>query len=137
MNRLFLFLPIMMWLSPMIACAGQPKVTDVDWEWACGGSNIRVTRVDRQIVAIEAFAEHSTEGRGWICLLKEGEIISALYRHSIIKHTNELGKDGVYITEQHEDIVKTFHFPDHKLSGMDKALLKDLQEVIAKAKAGR
>ena len=137
MPRLLLLLPIVMWLSPLDAFAGKPKVTDVEWEPACGGSNIRVTRVDRQIVSIEAAVEHFAEGREWICLFKDGKIVSVLYRHFNVKRKQVEEKDGAFTTEQHDDIVQTFHFPDHKLSGMDKKLMKDLQEVIAKAKAGR
>lgn len=137
MHRLLLLLSIVMWLSPVDAFAGKPIVIDVEWEPACGGSNIRVTRVDRQIVAIEAEIEGSTQGWQWNCHFKDGEIISALYRHFTVKRKIAEGKDGAFTTEQHVDKVQTFHFPDHKLSGMDKALLKDLQKVIAKAKAGR
>lgn len=137
MHRLLLLLPIVMWLSLVDALAGKPTVTDVEWEPSCNGSNIKVTRVDRQIVAIEAYVQHSYEGREWICLFKDGKIVSVLYRHFNVKRKQVEGKDGDFTTELHDDIVKTFHFPDHKLSGMDKSLLKDLQDVIAKAKAGR
>ena len=115
-----------------VVLAGQPKVTDVDWEQACGGSNIRVTRVDGRIVAIEAFVEHFYEARQWQCHYKEGQIISALYRHSKVTRKT-VGDAGQFTTELHDDIVRTYHFPDHKLTGMPRDLLEDLQTVITRA----
>ena len=127
-----LFLALM---SQILAFAGQPKVTDVDWENACGGSNIRVTRVDGHIVVIDAEVEHYSEGREWVCHFLNGQIISALYRHFTVKRKMAEGGEGAFTTEQHDDLIKAFHFPDHKLTGMEKELIEDLRDVIARANA--
>ena len=115
-----------------IAYTGEPKVTDVEWEQACGGSNIRVTRVDQRIIAIEASVEHYYEARQWQCHFTDGKITSALYRHSKVTRKTA-GDAGEFTTELHDDVVVTYHFPDHKLTGMPRDLLEDLQTVIAKA----
>jgi hypothetical protein len=114
-----------------IVCAGEPKVTDLDWEQACGGSNIRVTRVDGRIVSIEAFAEHFYEARQWQCHYTDGQIVSALYRHSKVTR-KAVGDAGEFTTELHDDLVVTYHFPKHELAGMPSDLLEDLRTVIAK-----
>jgi hypothetical protein len=119
-------------LSPVIVFAGEPKVTNVDWEEACGGSNIRVTRVDGRIVAIDAVVEHYYEARAWQCHFKDGRITSALYRHAKVTRKG-IGDGGQFTTEQHDDVVTTYDFPDHKLTGMPPDLLEDLQTVLAKA----
>jgi len=122
-------------ITPILALSSQPVITDVDWESACGGSNIRVTRVDGYILSIDAEVEHYSEGRQWVCHFVNGQIISALYRHFTVKRKMAPGHtdDGAFTTEQHDDVVKTFHFPNHKLTGMDKELGDDLQDVITRA----
>jgi hypothetical protein len=117
------------------ALAGTPTVTDVDWENACGGSNIRVTRVDGHIISINAEVEHYWEGRQWVCHFVDGKIVSALYRHFTVTRKAAPEREGAFTTEQHDDLIKTFHFPDHKLTRMENALMEDLQDVIAKATA--
>jgi hypothetical protein len=114
------------------ALAGEPKITEVDWENACGGSNIRVTRVDGAIVAIDASVEHYYEARQWECHFVRGQIISALYRHSKVKRKATAQEDA-FTTELQDDLVTTFQFPNHKLTGMPQELLEDLQAVLAKA----
>jgi len=73
----------------IVSVAGEPKDTNIDWENACNGSNIRITRVDGKIVSIDAFVEHHFEGRQWQCHYTDGKIVSALYRHlwSSAKHS--------------------------------------------------
>jgi hypothetical protein len=115
-----------------IAYAGEPKVMNVDWEQACGGSNIRVTRVDGRVVAIDAFAEHFYEARQWQCHYQGGQIVSALYRHSKVTR-KAAGDAGEFTTELHDDVVATYHFPHHKLIGLPPDLLEDLRTVITKA----
>jgi hypothetical protein len=115
--------------------AGTPIVTDVDWENACGGSNIRVTPVDGRIVSINAEVEHYWEGRQWVCHFVDGKIVSALYRHFTVTRKGAPEREGAFTTEQHDDLIKTFRFPEHKLTRMEKALMEDLQDVIAKATA--
>ena len=115
-----------------LALAGEPQITDVEWENACGGSNIRVTRVDGAIVAIDASVEHFHEARQWQCHFLRGQMVSALYRHSNVKR-KAAGDEGQFTTELHDDVVTTFYFPDHKLTGMPHELLEDLRTVIAKA----
>jgi hypothetical protein len=115
-----------------LASAGEPQIADVDWEDACGGSNIRVTRVDGAVVAIDASVEHYHEARQWQCHFLRGEIVSALYRHSKVTR-KAAAEEGAFTTELHDDVVTTFYFPDHKLTGMPHDLLEDLQTVLAKA----
>ena len=119
-------------LSGSILCADEPRTTDLEWEQACGGSNICVTQVDRRIVAIEAFAEHFHEARQWQCHYKDGKIVSALYRHSKVTR-KKAGDAGEFTTELNDDVVAVYHFPDHKITGMPPHLLEDLRTVITKA----
>jgi hypothetical protein len=112
--------------------AGEPNIADIEWENACGGSNIRVTRVDGVLVAIDASVEHFHEARQWQCHFLRGEIVSALYRHSEVKRKGT-GEEGAFTTELHDDVVATYYFPDHKLTGMPDELLEDLRTVLAKA----
>ena len=116
--------------------AGEKPVTkDVAWEQACGGSNISVTRVKNSIVLIDAYVEHFSEGRQWLCHYKDGKIISAVYKHFSVKRVFGEGERGFTI-ETEEDVVKVFHFPDHEIKGMKDDMLKDLKEVISLAKKG-
>ena len=110
---------------------GQPPTTeDKDWEQACGGSNIQVTRVSGKIVLIDALAEHFAEGRQWVCHYKNGQIVSAMYRHYIVSR-KAAGDAGQFTTELKDDKVEVFHFPNHEIKGLDPALDKDLKEVIS------
>lgn len=102
----------------------------MDWEKACGGSNIAVTSVSGKIVSIDAFVEHFAEGRQWACHFKDGEIISAVYRHFTLTRKSA-GDAGEFTTELTEDRAEAFHFPDHALDKMEPALKKDLSEIIA------
>ena len=113
------------------ALAGEPQIADVEWEDACGGSNIRITRVDGTIVAIDASVEHFHEARQWQCHFVRGEIVSALYRHSKVTR-KPAAEEGAFTTELHDDVVTTFYFPDHKIAGMPHNLLDDLRTVLAK-----
>ncbi len=115
-----------------LALAGEPQIADVEWEDACGGSNIRVTRVDGAIVAIDASVEHFHEARQWQCHFLRGEIVSALYRHSKVNR-KPAAEEGAFTTELSDDVVTTFCFTDHKLIGIPHDLLDDLRTVLAKA----
>jgi len=129
MNALKLILFTLIW-SCIAASAEMPKTEDKHWENACGGSNIAVTSVGGKIVSIDAFVEHFSEGRQWVCHFKDGKIISALYRHFEV--TRKLvGDAGEFTTELDEDKVEVFHFPEHQLAKIDPALKKDLSQVIA------
>jgi len=123
---------ILLLIAAAVAIAGTPTETDVEWEPACGGSNIKVARVDGQIVSISGFAEHFAEGREWQCHYTNGKIVSALYRHYTVSR-KAAGDAGEFTTEQHTDILRVFHFPDHQLKGLDSDLLDDLKTVISKA----
>ncbi|HUF61213.1 MAG TPA: hypothetical protein VMN36_03990 [Verrucomicrobiales bacterium] len=116
--------------SVLAAFAEKPTTENKDWEKACGGSNIAVTSIAGNIVSIDAFVEHFTEGRQWQCHFKDGKIVSALYRHFTVTR-KAAGDAGEFMTELDEDRVEVFHFPDHEISEMDPALEKDLLEVIA------
>ena len=111
----------------------KPKGGNKDWEKACGGSNIAVTSVAGEIVTVDAFVEHFAEGRQWQCHFKDGQIISAVFRHFTVAR-KAAGDAGEFTTELNEDRVEVFHFPDHDLSKMNPELRKDLTEVIAIAK---
>ncbi len=132
--RLVLIIAIAVVTLQRVADAGLPQVTDLDWEQACEGSHIRVTRVDGRIVALEAFAEHYHEARQWQCHFERGNIISALYRHSTVERKAASGDaNGSFTTELHDDVGATYHFPDHKLTGVPAALLEDLRSILSKA----
>jgi hypothetical protein len=135
MRRSFPFFVPLFVLVQIAALAGTPTIIDVDWENACGGSNIRVTRVDGRIVSINAEVEHYWEGRQWVCHFVDGKIVSALYRHFTVTRKAAPEREAAFTTEQHDDLIKAFHFPDHKLTGMENTLMEDLQDVIAKATA--
>lgn len=120
-------------VSASAAFAEAPKTENMEWEKACGGSNIAVTSVAGKIVAIDAFVEHFAEGRGWQCHFKDGKIISAVFRHFTVTR-KAAGDAGEFTTELDEDRVEVFHFPDHDLSKLEPGLRKDLSEVITIAK---
>ena len=115
--------------SATLLAGDKPEIENKEWEEACGGSNIQVTRVAGKLVLIEAYVEHYSEAREWMCLYQDGHILSAIYKHSLIKRIAG-SKEGEYTTKTNEDQVKVFHFPNHQLEGMNSSLLKDLQEVI-------
>lgn len=110
----------------------KPEIESKEWEEACGGSNIQVTRIEGKLVLIEAYAEHYSEAREWVCLFQDGKVLSAIYKHSVVNRVAG-GKEGEYTTKTTADRVKVFHFPNHQLEGMNPALLKDLQAVITMA----
>jgi len=116
-----------------VAFAEAPLTEEKDWEQACGGSNIVVTSVAGKLVTIDAFVEHYAEGRQWQCHFKDGQIISAVYRHFTVTR-KIVGDGGEFTTESKEDRVEVFHFPEHDLSKLEAGLRKDLSEVIAIAK---
>ena len=120
--------------SCTFACAGKPKTVNKDWEQACGGSNIAITSVAGQVVAIDAFAEHSAEAKQWICLFDNGKVVSVMYRHSKVTRKPS-AQDGEFTTELDEDRVEVFHFPDHDLSNMPPELKEELSKIIAIAES--
>lgn len=121
--------------TALSAVAGKPTTENKDWEQACEGSNIAVTSVDGKWVTIEAFAQHFAEGRQWQCHFKDGEIVSAVYRHFTV--TRKIAGDaGEITTELDEDRVEVFHFPDHQITEMDLEFRKDLMEILAIASHG-
>jgi hypothetical protein len=128
----FILFALAVGLHANIACASELKIINIPWEQACGDSNIRVTRVNGRITAIEAFSEHFHEARQWQCHFKDGKIVSALYRHSIVTR-KAAGDAGEFTTEWQDDVVSTYHFSNHTVTNMPTELLKDLQSVIAKA----
>lgn len=83
----------------------------------------------REMILIEADVEHFSQGRQWVCLFQDGNIISAVYKHFLVKRVAG-DKEGEFATKSTEDQVKIFYFPNHQLEGMDPVLLKDLKAVI-------
>lgn len=120
-------------LSVTVAVAESPKTENKDWEEACGGSNIAVTSVGGRILTIDAFVEHSAEGRHWQCHFSEGGIVSAVFRHFTVTR-KAAGDAGEVTNELKEDRVEVFHFTDHDLSKLEAELRKDLSEIIAIAR---
>ena len=116
-------------LSALAALADAPKTEHKEWEQACGGSTIAVTRVAGEIITVDAYAEHFAEGKQWQCHFKDGEIISAMYRHYTVTR-KPAGDDGEFATELNDDRVEVFHLPDHDLSKMEAGLRKELSEII-------
>ena len=132
MNTLKYFLLAMV-ASTMLVSAEKPKVENKPWENACEGSDISVTSIAGKIVCIHAYVEHAKEGRQWVCLFKDGEIISAMYTHFTVNRTED-DESGDFTKEFDKDQVEVFHFPDHQLKGMDDKLKKDLEHVLLIAK---
>lgn len=121
--------------SQLATCAlaqPAPTTTNKDWENACGGSNIAITRQGSTILSIEAFAEHFHESREWTCHFADGKIISAHYRsYTITRHlTDDPEKEGSFTTKLTLKTSKTYHFPDHKLDKLPEAQRKDLTEIL-------
>ncbi|SKB05356.1 hypothetical protein SAMN02745166_04243 [Prosthecobacter debontii] len=134
MKKLLILALLPVFTSALPAWGEPPKTEHKDWEKACGGSQITITRVGDHMVTLEAFAEHFAEGRQWQCHFQDGQIISAAYRHFIVTRKNA-GDAGEFTTEQIEDRVEVFHFPDHDFTQLDPALKKDLSELLALAQS--
>jgi len=120
------------------AFAAEPVITETDVEWspACGGSNIKVTRVDDKIVAVVAWIEGYSEGREWHCHYVAGRVSSVLYKHFKVIHKGIEG-DGPVTREFQYDRVIVFPIKDHKLDNIPKELRDDLMEVLAKAQKSK
>jgi len=120
----------------MEAFAAKPviTITNVEWEPACGGSNIKVTRVDGKIVAVEAYIETSREGREWYCHYVDERVSSVLYKHyKCIRKTFE---NGTFAVTPQYDRALVFPIKNHKLDNIPKKLREDLMEVLEKAQKG-
>lgn len=115
-------------LAPAPSGKEAPRTENLPWEDSCGGSNIAVTTLGGQIVSIDAEAEHFAEGRRWQCHFVNGGIVSARYSHT--KLTRHLDEQGSFTIEAHEDQARTFHFPNHRIEGIEPGLKKDLLEVL-------
>lgn len=116
-------------LSLSAMAAEKPVTVNKDWEDSCGGSNIEVTTVQGKIVKVDAEAEHFADGRQWLCLFKDGKVVSALYRHfKVVRRA--VGDAGQFTAEQVDDQIEVFHFPRHKIAGLDPSRAKDLKEVL-------
>jgi hypothetical protein len=76
------FVLLTAWTS---ALSAEIETSDLEWEAACGGSNIEVTRVDGIVTLIEAFAEHSTASRTWTCHHVGEKMVSASSRHDTVE----------------------------------------------------
>ncbi len=114
--------------------AEKPVTVSKEWEQACGGSNIQVTSVQGKIVMVDAEAEHFADGRQWVCHFKDGKIVSALYRHFKVVR-KAVGNAGQFTTEQVDDQLEVFHFPNHQIKGLDPARAKDLKDMLVSAAA--
>ncbi|SHJ45310.1 hypothetical protein SAMN02745181_2104 [Rubritalea squalenifaciens DSM 18772] len=99
---------------------------------ACGGSNIAVTRQAHHILFIEAFAEHFSESREWICHFTKGKFTSSTYRtYKVIRTESEDPEQGsLFDIELKRDSTSTFHLPDHKLDKLPDELREDLLEIL-------
>jgi hypothetical protein len=127
MNRL---ITILLTAIAITASGAEPKVTDLDWEPACGGSHIRVTTVDNKIALIEANAQHFAEAREWICAFSGGVLISATFRSYKVGRSAETEKGEFAITTTLEKAA-VFAAKDGVPQKMDAALKKDLDSVLA------
>jgi hypothetical protein len=119
----------------LAATAAEPEVIDVDWEPACGGSNIRITTVAGRMQLVEAFAEHHAEAREWICAFKDGVLLSATFRHYKISR-DATAETGEFNTTMTLEKITVFAVVDGALDKMEPSLRTDLDEVLDKAKAG-
>lgn len=124
-----LFVVVLATLAP--AFSAEIETVGLDWEEACGGSCITVTKVDGKTALIEAFAQHFAESRAWSCHFVDGKIVSATYRHHVSKHTLKKPDEEI-LTEWICDCVNVFHFPDHNLLGLDPEFENELKEILAR-----
>ncbi|MFT4548875.1 MAG: hypothetical protein ACI9MB_002843 [Verrucomicrobiales bacterium] len=114
-----------------LAAAEEYKEEDTEWENEPEGSTIRVTSFAGKVAAIFAYSNGKVEGKSWDCHFKDGEIISAIYRHYRMT-TKSIG-EGRVIPKPKYDRLEVFHFPDHQLTGLDVGLKKELTQIIANA----
>ena len=119
------------------AFAAEPVVTitNIEWHPACGGSNIKVTRVDGKIVAVAAYVEGSREGREWYCHYVDGHVSSVLYKH--FKCVRKVHNDGSFTVTLQYDRALVFPIKNHKLDNIPKELRKDLREVLTEAQKSK
>jgi len=121
------------------ASAAEPVVTvsGVEWyEQSCGGSNIRVTRVDGKIVAVDAYAERSFDRKEWQCHYVDGRVNSVLYTHyKLNRKWAEEG--GPYAQKFQCDRVLVFPIKDHKLDNVPKELRDDLIDVLTRVQKSK
>ena len=92
----------------------EPKTIDVEWQNACGGSNIRVTHVGHQIVLVDASVEHFHEGWQWICLYKDGVIVAATYRHYDVTRRVDNPDEAIIWWASATKLIRTYVFPQGK-----------------------
>ena len=116
--------------------AAEPVITfkDVDWAPACGGSNIRVTRVDGKIVNVEAFLERSFDSAVWQCHYVDGRVSSVLYTHYKLNDKWAVDEEPPKFLC---DRVLVFPIKNHKLDNIPKELREELIEILAKAQKGK
>lgn len=120
---------VLLFCLPGAWAAESLQTKDFNWEEACGGSNIEITSVAGKTVLIDASVEHFAEGRQWVCHYADGAIVSAMYKHFKVKRVSS-DDAGSFTTKNEVDVVRVFHFPDHRVAGLDPELQKDLLEVI-------
>lgn len=95
-----------------------------------------VTLADGKPVLIEAFVEHHFEAREWICILREGKPVSAVYRQHIL--SRKLAADEVEILVDRKLVrADTFEMKEGRLDCTDGALRADFEGVLNIATGAR
>ena len=130
------WMTVLLCLASLFAGSTRAEIheTVLDWEQACEGSSIRVTSKDGQLLLVEASVQHFAEARDWICVFKEGALISAAYRHYTISRKPK-GDSGEFEIQSTLDHLETFKAEQGILQKAPANLKADLETVLGKARA--
>ena len=109
------------------------RETVLDWEPACDGSSIKVTSRDRKLLLVEASAWHFAEAREWICVFKDGALLTATYRHYTLTRIAK-GDEGEFKVTSTVDRVETFQAKDGVIQKVPIDQKNDLEKVLSKAR---
>ncbi|MBE7496812.1 MAG: hypothetical protein HS117_17865 [Verrucomicrobiaceae bacterium] len=110
------------------------RETELDWEPACEGSSIKVTSQDGKLLLVEASAWHFTEARDWICVFKDGTLLTATYRQCTLTRKPK-GDDGAFEVISTVDRVETFQAKDGIIQNVPTDRKSDVETVLSKARA--
>ena len=117
--------------SISLACA-VPTVSTVDWDPACDGSSIEIVTDDSKTVSVQASAFHSAKILSWTIHYLDGLPISAEFRESNRGRISEGEKAGEYSGDNPLTRLVTCTWVDGKVRLADKALAKELMEILAR-----
>ena len=111
----------------------EVRQTVLDWEPACEGSSITVTTQNGQLALVEASAWHFAEAREWICVFKDGSLLTVTYRHYTLSRKAK-GDSGEFEIQSTLDRVETFVAEHGVVHKVPVTLKTDLETVLSKAR---